>query len=55
MEEVKEYIEKKIKGEKEEIDNSKDDDVIGLLEVHMFSVNEEDDGNTEVFSKPAKV
>lgn len=52
---VKKYIEKKIKEEKEEIDRSRDDEVAGLIEVHMFTVNDEDDGNKEVFNKPAKV
>lgn len=55
MEEVREYIEKRIKEEKEEIKDDRDDDVIGLMEVHMFTIDEEDDGNSEVFSKPAKV
>jgi len=55
MKEIKKYIEKKIKEEKEEVDYSRDDDVVGLTDVHLFTVKEEDDGNTEVFSKPAKI
>ncbi|MFA5048463.1 MAG: hypothetical protein WC516_05580 [Patescibacteria group bacterium] len=54
LEEIKEYIKKRINEEKEEIDRSRDDDVIGLVEVQMFTVKE-DDGNIEVFDKPSKV
>lgn len=54
IDEIKDYINKKIKEEKEEIDRSREDDVIGLIEVQMFTVKE-DDGNTEVFDNPSKV
>lgn len=54
IEEIKEYIKKTIKEEKEEIDRSREDDVIGLVEVQMFTPNV-NDGNTEVFDKPSKL
>jgi len=54
LDEIKDYIKKKIKEEKKEIDRSGDDDKIGLFEVHMFEVTE-DDGNIEIFNKPAKL
>lgn len=55
LKEIKEYTEKKIKEEKKDLNLEKDDDVIGLYEATTFVVNEEDDGNSEVFSKPSRV
>lgn len=54
VEEIKKYIKKTLKEEKEEIDRSHEDDVIGIIEVQTFAPNESD-GNTEVFDKPSKV
>lgn len=54
VDEVKEYIKKKIEETKEDVDFSRDDDKIGLVEVHLFTVKE-DDGNREMYDKPAKI
>lgn len=52
LDEIKEYILEKIEEEKEAVDRTKDDSIIGLIEVEVFNISEDD---KNIFGGPSKI